>query len=232
MEKITDTASKIKPACKPGKTSTLTRGNMMKVLRRTQFFNPTPSLLLIILTLACLLCAGCSSLLPVVQSRVESPWESYDQAKQTFDKITPYQTSRAELQSLNFSPSQNPNIKIVTYLDLIHRFMPSSSFQKEDLPEGIQDCIKNNNQCYGYELKISRIQNKRFGNVFLDLFNFKRQIHKTGWELNVLIVLTDSHVVYKLWSGTPQIDEFSSSKNPLGPLQEPETLLDVGESIY
>ena len=127
----------------------------------------------------------------------------------------------------------NPNIAIVTYLDLINRFMPSSSFQKEELPEGIQDCIENNNLCSGYELKISQVQSKRFGNVFLDLFDFKRETRKTGWEFNALIVLINNRVVYKLWSGKPQIDEFSYKKNPLGPLQESETLIPpVGNSLF
>jgi len=205
----------------------------MKTLTNTQPFNPTPSLLLIILALACLLCAGCSSLLPMAKGRVESPWESFDQAKQAYDKIVPYQTGKEELQSLNFAPFLNPNIKILTYLDLINRFMPSSSFQKEDLPQGIQDCIENNNLCYGYELKINQIQSKRYGNVFLDLFNFRRETHKTGWDFNALVVIKDSQVIYKLWSGTPQINEFTYSKNPLGPLQGSEGLVNsLGAAFF
>lgn len=202
----------------------------MNATRRIQSLHPAACLLFAVLSL---LCAGCSSLLPVVKGRIESPWESFEQAKQEFDKIIPYQTGTEELQSLNFAPSQNPNIEIVTYLDLVNRFMPSSSFQKEDLPKGIQDCIENNNLCYGYELKISQIQSKRFGNVFLDLLNFKRETHKTGWEFNALIVIKNDQVVYKLWSGKPQINEFSSRKNPLGPLQEPEPLLNtLGEAAF
>lgn len=199
----------------------------------SQFRNHAIRLFPILLSLTCLISSGCSSLLPVAKGRIESPWESFEQAKEAFDQITPYQTTREDLQALNFSPAQNPNIEIVTYLDLINRFMPSSSFKKEDLPAGIQDCIANNNQCSGYELKINRIQSKRFGNVFLDLFNFKRQTHKTGWEFNALIVLINNHVAYKLWSGKPQIDEFSYKKNPLGPLQEPESLvIPTGPSLF
>jgi hypothetical protein len=124
-------------------------------------------------------------------------------------------------------------MKIVTYLDLITRFMPSSSFKKEDLPEGIQDCIEHNNLCYGYELKINQMQSERYGNVFLDLFNFKRQTHKTGWDFNALIIIKDSQVIYKLWGGTPQINEFLYSKNPLGPLQGSEVLINsAGASLF
>lgn len=210
------------------------RGNPMKTIQKAQAFTPTVPLLSIVLALVCLLSAGCSAtLLPMVKGSVESPWESFDQAKQAFDRVIPYQTSEEELRSLNFAPFQNPNLEIISYLAVINRFMPSSSFRKEDLPKGIQDCIENNNLCYGYELKISQVQNKRLGNVFLDLFNFKRRTHKTGWEFNALIVIRNSLVVYKLWSGKPQIDEFSDSKNPLGPLQESETVINtVGPAVF
>ncbi len=207
---------------------------MMKAHSRIHSLSLPPCLLPIIFTLTSLLCTGCSSsLLPLAKVRIESPWESFDQAKQAYDKITPYQTGEEELRALDFAPFLNPNIKIVTYLDLINRFMPSSSFQKEDLPEGIQDCIKNSTLCFGYELKINRIQSERFGNVFLDLFNFKRETHKTGWDFNALIVIVDSQVRYKLWSGTPRIDEFSYTKNPLGPLQGSEGLVNsLGAALF
>lgn len=186
-----------------------------------------PVLLPSTLILFCsLLCAGCSSsLLPIAKGRQESPWESFTQAKQTFDRITPYQTNVEELQGLAFSPFQNPNIEIVSYLDLINRFIPNSSFRKEDLAPGILDCIESHDGCYGYELKTSRTESRRFGNVFLDLFNFKRQTHKTGWQFTALIIIKENQVVYKLWSGKPQIDEYIYKKNPLGPIQESESLL-------
>ncbi|MDO8945795.1 MAG: hypothetical protein Q7U88_01415 [Desulfocapsaceae bacterium] len=156
---------------------------------------------------------------------MKSPWESFAQAKEAFDKIIPYQTTRDELQGLHFSPTKNPNIEVVTYLDLINRFMPSSSFKKEDLPAGIQNCIAHNNKCSGYELRINRIQTERFGNTFLDLFNVKRKLHRISRKFIALIVMKNNHVVYKIWSGKPRINEFSYNKNPLGPLQESESLV-------
>ncbi len=181
---------------------------------------------LLSLALVCQLIAGCSlSLLPVAKGSLESPWKSFTQAKQTFDLIIPYQTSEAELQALAFSPYQNPNIEIISYLDLINRFMPNSSVRKEDLAPGILECIESHDKCYGYELKASRMESRRYGNVFLDLFNFKRKAHKTGWQFNALIIIKDSQVVYKLWSGKPKIDEYVYKKNPLGPIQESESLL-------
>jgi hypothetical protein len=51
------------------------------------------------------------------------------------------------------------------------------------------------------------------------MFNFQRTTIKTGWNFTSLILIHEDVVVYKLWSGTPVVDEASSSSNPLGPLQ-------------
>ena len=44
--------------------------------------------------------------------------------------------------------------------------------------------------------------------------------------LAALIVVVDDLVVYKVWDGTPLIDAEITKKNPLGPLQEPATLVE------
>ena len=174
------------------------------------------------LVIVCALIAGCSSLLPVAKESLQSPWKSFAEAKQTFDLVIPYETNEAELQTLAFSPYQNANIKIVSYLNLVNRFMPNSSVRKKDLAPGVRECIESHDKCYGYELQVNRLESRRYGNVFLDLFNFRRTTHKTGWEFNALIIIKDDQVIYKLWSGSPKIDQYVYKKNPLGPLQKSE----------
>lgn len=183
-------------------------------------------LLLLLLALVCQLVVSCSaSLLPLAKESLVSPWKSFAEAKQTFDLVVPYQTSVSDLQALAFSPYQNPNIEIVSYLKLINRFMPNSSVRKEDLAAGVLECIESHDKCYGYELTVSRLESQRYGNVFLDLFNFKRKTHKTGWQFNALIIIKDNQVVYKLWSGKPKIDQYEYKKNPLGPIQKSENVI-------
>lgn len=178
--------------------------------------------LLILVTLAIFL-TGCS-LLPSVRQTTKSPWETFDDAKFAFDKITPYQTSTKELQELGFNPFESPNIRILSYLDIIQRFMSNPSIKKEDLDEGIQTCIEAKMTCKAYEIQPRFSLSQRHGNVFLDLLNFKRKTHHTGWEFDALVVMVNDTVVYKLWGGTPSIDEVREAKNPLGPLQEPSGL--------
>lgn len=174
-------------------------------------------------TLLCLTPSACGvSLLPVSRNRVESPWQSFAQAKDAFDKVIPYQTTKDDLHALSLDPFQNTNIEILTYLDLTKLFMPNSSFRKEDLDQRMQNCLNALDKCYGYNLTLSNMESKRYGNVVLDLFNFKRKSQKKGWIFKALIVLQDDVVVYKIWGGKPQVDEYVYNKNPLGPLQESE----------
>jgi hypothetical protein len=70
-----------------------------------------------------------------------------------------------------------------------------------------------------------RIHRKRTGSAFLDLLNFRRRTHETGWKFKALFVIHHNLVVYKLWSGIPKIDRRSGAENPLGPIQEPTDVI-------
>lgn len=172
------------------------------------------------LLLVALIMSGCGSLLPSTKQITRSPWDSFDDAKSSFDKIILYETTVNEMRTLGFDPFTTPNIKILTHVDIMNRFMPNASITKEDLDEGIQSCINAKANCKGYAFSPQVIQSKRYGNVILDLFNFRRKSRESGWNFQALIVLVDDIVVYKLWGGNPIIDEFKDRKNPLGPLQD------------
>ncbi len=176
---------------------------------------------LVLLLFTAVWLSGCSttSMLPRQQDTVITPWNSFGEAKKAFDQISPYETKKNELVELGFAPQVTPNIKILNYLDILERFLPNQSITVGDLAPGMQDCLTDQEQCIAYEIIIRKFNSQRFGNVFLDLFNFRRKTAVSGWEFKSLIVLKDGLVVYKLSSGTPQTDELHDSKNPLGPLQ-------------
>ncbi len=170
--------------------------------------------------------AGCSSLLPSVKEETKTDlWDTFDEAKIAIEKIIPYETTVDELQKLGIDPESTPNFKILTHLDIIQRFMINPSIKKEDLDKGIQDCIDAKTHCRSYEIRIRNITSKRYGNVLLDLFNFKRSTNESGWEFEALIVTVNGTVVHKLWGGRPVIEENRVVKNPLGPLQDPSGLV-------
>ena len=171
--------------------------------------------------------SSCSStvLLPRQQKIVITPWNSFMEAKNAFDRITPYRTKKNELAELGFAPPVTPNFKILNYLDIMEQFMPSQSITIEDLPPGLQDCLGDKEECVAYEINVHDFDAQRFGNVFLDLFNFRRKTTVKGWDFNAIIVIKGDLVVYKLSSGTPKTNEFHDVKNPLGPLQSSDRFL-------
>jgi len=165
--------------------------------------------------------SGCASLLPSSKETTRTQaWGSFEEAKAAFEQIVPYSTTGEELHKLGFDPNATSNLKILTHLDIIQRFMLNPSIKKEDLDQGIQACIDAKNECCAYELNLRNRSRKRYGNFWLDLFRFRRRTNESGWEFQALVVMVNSTVVHKLWGGTPLVDQNSEVKNPLGPLQE------------
>jgi hypothetical protein len=162
---------------------------------------------------------ACAAALPRSESKVASPWSSFTQAKQAYDDITPYSTTEDDLADFGFSPRTRPNVRILNHADLAERFALLSLQSPESLPRGLRDCLVRSADCMGYEVDQREIHDKRYGNFLADFFNFKRKTETRGWEFQALLLLVDDVVVYKLWSGTPQIREYSDKTNPLGPLQ-------------
>ncbi|HEU0264223.1 MAG TPA: hypothetical protein VFR01_00690, partial [Geobacterales bacterium] len=169
-----------------------------------------------------LVLTGCASFFPSSDSKVQSPWKSYEEVLASFDRVTPNVTTSRDLKGLGFDPYATPNIKVLTYLNVMERFMLNPSIRREDLDIGIQNCLEARENCYAYELDVGNTASKRFGNLFLDLFGFYRKSKEIGWSFNGLIVIKDELVVYKLHAGKPNIERYESKKKPLGPLQEIE----------
>lgn len=163
--------------------------------------------------------SGCHSLLPRSENTTEGPWQNYQEAQQIFEQIIPYQTSFEDLKKMKLDPETNPNISILTYSDVIRRFIPASGISADQLAPGIQECISATESCKGYEIVQRTINRKRNGNFWLDFTNFKRTTDVTGWSFNGVILVKDEVVVYKLAGGQPVIHEVETNKNPLGPLQ-------------
>lgn len=162
---------------------------------------------------------ACTALLPRGHSSAKSTWASFDAARETFDKIVPHQTRKTDLVTLGIDPNVNPNITLLTYADVIRRFVPSAAIAAEDIDEGIRECIAAKEQCSAYEVDVRSTKRQRNGNFWLDTLNFKRHTDISGWRFNGIVVLNDDLVVYKLHGGQPKIQEAEETRNPLGPFQ-------------
>lgn len=167
-----------------------------------------------------LLTAGCRNLFSSSQSITVSRWNNYDGVESAFQKITPYQTTVKDLRALGFDPKASPNVKILTYVDIIQTFMPNPAIHQEDLPDAVRQCIEAKEKSSAYLVELEDIRDKRHGNLLLDVFGFKRQNHESGWQFKGLILIKADLVVYKLSAGEPQVAREESKVKPLGPFQE------------
>src|SRR5947207_7050771 len=104
-----------------------------------------------IVILACLV-AGCGMLLPKSKEVTASPWQTYQDAQNAFDKIVPGQTTIAELRQMALDPVENPNIAILNYADVMRKFMLNQSFSVNDLDQGVRDCVMAKVACRGFEV--------------------------------------------------------------------------------
>jgi len=169
--------------------------------------------------LGCLICAGCSSLLPRSHESTASPWESYEEAQHTFDAVIPGITTEDELKYLSLDPSTNPNIAILNYSDVLRRFLLNQSVSMKDLDEGVRECISAKINCQGFEINQRSVRKHRNGSFWLDFLGFRKETHIAGWSFNGLILLKDGVVIYKLTGGQPAILEQEETRTPLGPVQ-------------
>lgn len=167
-----------------------------------------------------LLTVGCKSLFPSKSSTVESQWKSYADVESTFEKITPGQTDTNGLKLLGIDPSLSPNVKTLTYVDIVQYFMPQPGVRLRDLPDAVRECIEARERSWAYQIDLQALHSRRYGNLVLDVFGFKRKTHEDGWRFQGIILIKQGMVVYKLSSGEPHISRNEQQVHPLGPLQE------------
>ena len=170
------------------------------------------------------LLSGCAGLLPDAKNIVEGPWKSFEEARETFSRIIPYQTTRSELHAVGLDPLKNPNITVLNYSDVIRRFVPPGGVDGYSLDPGVMDCISVRTDCQGFEIDQKVLRRDRYGNFWLDFFNFNRKTLTTGWEFSAVWLIKGDVVVYKLIGGKPQVREDETKRNPLGPFQGLDTL--------
>jgi hypothetical protein len=176
------------------------------------------------------LMSGCAALFPTERRTTESRWKTYAEVADAFDQIVPDQTTTKDLGTLGFDPTTSPNVKILTYVDIIQRFMPNPGITKADLHPSVRACIDAKEKSRAYEVELHDTKAKRHGNLLLDMAGFKRQTHESGWQFTGLILINGDLVVYKLSSGQPEVSREEKKVRPLGPLQELDNVLPAGIS--
>lgn len=155
------------------------------------------------------------------KARTDStPFATFEAAQAAIESLTPMSSNLKTLAQLGLDPATQPNILILTYDNIVSRFVPSNMLKRADLDPGVLACIDAREACRGWSMAISRVQRARTGGFFLDFTNFRRNTETTGWRFNALILLVNDTVVYRNWGGQPNVREVEVNTNPLGPLQE------------
>lgn len=179
----------------------------------------------IFLVLSFLLFCGCTqSFLPTQGVYTESSFETYTQVEDVVNNIVVGKTKYSDLVKVGLDLEKIPNVKRLTYLDVMSRFKLDSPsrytiFNDIQLPNGVLKTLEAREKGLAYEINLERIKNQREGSLVLDILNFRKNVHITGWNISVLILIVDDTVEYVLYSGEKNIDRFEREKNPLGPFQ-------------
>jgi hypothetical protein len=174
------------------------------------------------LCLALCLILGCARLLPSSKDTARSPWQSFEEARSSFDMVVPGQTTVPQLKTIGFDLYSTPNLRILNYLDIA---IATQSLKRDEVDGGFRECFQAKNRCRAYEFEPQFTHSERYGNFWLDLFNFRRRTKETGWRFRAMFVVVDNIVVDKLWGGSPNIQQDRDLRNPLGPFQEAGSLL-------
>jgi hypothetical protein len=173
-----------------------------------------------LLTAALALTACATDVLPSTSRETPGPFASYEVAEIGYRLIEPGVTDSRRLQELGIDPRTTPNLKVLNYVEVMRIFMPSDTVALKDLDPAVQGCIGSKTACTGYLLTPGVSATQRTGDVSLDVLGFQRTTEEKGWAASMLLLMVDEVVVYKLWSGTPRIEERNAETNPLGPAQD------------
>ena len=167
--------------------------------------------------IAGLLLSGCSALLPSSHEVTLSPWQNYSAVKASYNRVIPNKTTMRQLSDNGFDFFSTPNVRILNYLDIA---ATTQSIRWDYLDMDLQRCLTAKIKCQGYEFEPRDVRSKNYGNFFLDILSFRRKSRQSGWSFKALFLVVDDTVIYKLWSGMPNIDTNRDAINPLGPLQD------------
>jgi len=180
----------------------------------------------LLLSILVLFSGGCATqaLLPTQGIYTESSFDTYNQVESVVNKIKIGKTKYSDLVKMGLDLEKMPNVKRLTYLDVMTKFKLDSPsrytiFNDIELPDGVIKTLKARENGLAYEINLERIVNQREGSLVLDMLNFRKNVHTTGWNISVLILVVDNTVEYVLYSGEKNINKREREKNPLGPFQ-------------
>ena len=158
----------------------------------------------LLITLALVGCGGLG-LLPYRSEIETSGFKDYAALLAAYRSIKPGTTLASDLGGLGFDATRSPNVEVLSYLGVIERFMPDNSLHFDNLAPAVQACIDARDRCTAYVFKPAGLRAARRGSIFLDLIGFQRAAASTGWSTDVILLVQDGRVTYKVMGRRPGI---------------------------
>lgn len=180
--------------------------------------------LLLIIFMTTLIVSGCAALLPRSSNVTNSPWKTYKEVVYAYNKVVPHRSTVTDIKKLGFDIYSTSNLKVLSYVDIA---VATSTLKREGLGNGIEACLLVRDMCTGYVFEPQVAKSNRYGNFWMDTFNFKRKTKESGWKFKASFLIVDSVIVEKFWYGEPMVDLDKEVVNPLGPLQELGNIISV-----
>jgi hypothetical protein len=171
-----------------------------------------------LITLVLVGCGGLG-LLPRQTDVKNTTFKNYHAVEVAYQQVMPGATRASDLGQMGFDAGDSPNVEVLSYLGVIERFMPRDSIKFDALDPAVQSCIQARDRCTAYVFRPERLHQERTGNWFLDLMGFERTTVSYGWSAEVMLLIQDGRVAYKVMAGHPNIQNFQDKVQPLGPLQ-------------
>jgi hypothetical protein len=161
-----------------------------------------------------------TDLLPGEDDTVATSFTTYDSVETAYGNVRAGETRVPELAQLGFDTGTAPNVERLSYLGVMDRFLPGSSIRFDKLAPAVQTCIESQEHCSAVIFRPAHIRAQRSGSLLLDLLGFERVTVSSGWSAEVIFLMQDGTVVYKVLQGKPRIQEVRDRVQPLGPLQD------------
>jgi hypothetical protein len=167
-----------------------------------------------------LVLVGCGGLglLPYQTDIQNTKFHSYKQVSLAYDRIMPGATRITDLNNIGFDASSSPNVEALSYLGIVERFMPRDSVKFDNLDPSVRSCIDARDHCTALVFRPERLHQERTGNWFLDVLGFERKSINYGWSAEVVLLIQDGRVAYKVMSGRPNIQD--DKVLPMVPFQD------------
>jgi hypothetical protein len=166
-----------------------------------------------------LVLVGCGAVgLFLYQTEVQnSNFRSCDALQTAYEAISPARTRVSDLGKLGFDIGTSPNVESVSYLGVIERFMPRDSIKFDELAPAVKSCIDARAACSAYVFKPQRLDTELDGNWFFEMLGFESAHASTGWSPEVVLLIRDGRVAYKIMSGRTLVHGYRDVIPPLGP---------------